>query len=65
MTIFKVTSEDGKSYSLYSEEGGKFYVLNASWWAKGGYCVPRTKKRISEKSYRIMYDKYYKEGAIR
>lgn len=55
MTYFKVQA--GKSYTLYSEDNGKYYRQNVTWWEKGGYAVPQSKKRITKEEYERMEGK--------
>ncbi|MBQ6679513.1 MAG: hypothetical protein IJM76_05765 [Lachnospiraceae bacterium] len=56
--VFKVTFENGKGYTIYSEENGRYYAQNSLWWEKGGYCIPQSRRRISKISYMVMRDKY-------
>lgn len=42
---FKVVHQDDKGFTWYSEEDNHFFKQSFSWWEKGGYTIPQTKKR--------------------
>ena len=60
MAGFKVEDANGKSYSVYTEENGRFFVQHVNWSEKYGIYIPQGKKRVSKAAYMVMRDAYCK-----
>lgn len=54
MKRFKVMSENKKSFTIYTEENGKYFYQDCLWWEKGGYTVPQSKKKTNKKDFELM-----------
>ena len=61
MSTFTVQAEGSKSYTIYSQDNGKYYRQNMTWWETGGYCVPQARKVISKAEYERMKEIYDKD----
>ena len=56
MVIFAIYANDKKSYTVYTDDNGKFYEQNMTWWERGGYCIPQIRKKITKKRYMMMHE---------
>ena len=61
MVIFAIYANDSKSYTIYTDDNGKFYEQNMTWWERGGYCIPQTRKKITKARYLQMMKKSEKK----
>lgn len=59
---FKVVHQDDKGFTWYSEEDNHFFKQSFSWWEKGGYTIPQTKKRNYQ---RWIYEDVYQYVRLR
>lgn len=51
MNSFRVDMKDSKSYAIYMEDNGRYYVMYVNWWEKRGIHVANGKRRISKQIF--------------